>query len=457
MNAHAQPGDGEPLEIPPIESLEDFEKRVAPAFAPKFLSKFGGRFVYELTREKAVRDWLLKGVFLARTFFLIVGEPGCGKSFLALDFVMARALAAVDPTAPREWFGRRFKPGATVYIAAEGAEDFIIRIHAWYRAKGIPPETRLPVYLIPTSVDLRSSDADTKKLIEEIQGVEALCRAEFNCGVDLTVVDTFNRALAGGDDSKPDHVGALIRNCASMREATGAATCAIHHTPRGGTRARGHGSVTADNDGEIFVSPARDGAPNQWVVERNKAGPRGDRHEFRLRGIEVGRDEDQEAVTSCYVAPGAHEGSVEGVEMRDAALAAQTKKSTMTSDGRSILGGNLTIVMRALHDLIERDGEEPPPDVRSPHGRRAIKFTAWTHEIVRAMPGDEKDSDKFKDKCRKARDDGAKALRNRGIIGMDGDWVWRTSKRVAMIDRAASADPEPLAPLDGVEHPAIPF
>ena len=123
--------------VPPIVSLEDFERETLPMIRGPFKSKFGGRFVYDLTREKPSRDWLLKSVFLARTFFLIVGEPGCGKSFLALDFVMARALAMVDERAPREWFGRRFKPGATVYIAAEGQEDFIIRIHAWYRAKGI--------------------------------------------------------------------------------------------------------------------------------------------------------------------------------------------------------------------------------------------------------------------------------------------------------------------------------
>ena len=423
-----------------IESFADFERRVAPDF-PTFTSKFGGKFVYELTGIKPVRDWLLKSVFLARTFFLIVGEAGCGKSFLALDFVMQRALAVVDRNAPREWFGRKVKPGATVYIAAEGQEDFVIRIHAWYAAKGLAPETKIPVYLIPTTVDLRSSDADAKKLIEEIKAIQEVCRREFQCDVDLTVVDTFNRALAGGDDSKPDHVGALIRNCSTVREATGVAVCAIHHTPRGASRARGHSSVTADNDGEIFVSPAQNGAPNEWVVTRSKASAKGDRHEFRLRSVEVGRDEDMEPVTSCFVAPGAHEGSIEGAEMRDAALAAQTRKPTMTADGRSILGGNLTIVMRALHELIEREGEMPLPDVRAPHGRKVSTLKKWLDEIVRAMPGDDKDDAKFRDKCRKARDAGAVALRNRGIIGMDGDHVWRTSKRVAMVDKPEGYDP----------------
>lgn len=456
MNAHEPISSGGPLDIPPIIDGKAFVDQVMAEITPPWKSRFGGRFVHDLTGQRPIRDWLLKGVFLARTFFLIVGEPGCGKSFVALDFAMTRGLAAVDDRAPREWFGRKFKPGATVYIAAEGQEDFIIRIHAWYRAKGLAPDTRVPVFLIPTAVDLRSSDADAKKLIEEIVGIEAICRAEFNCGVDLVVVDTFNRALAGGDDAKPDHVGSLIRNCGVIREATGAATGAVHHTPRGGDRARGHSSVTADNDGEVFVTPARDGAPNEWRVTRNKAGPRGDRHEFRLRSIEVGIDDDMDPVTSCYVVAGAQESSIEGVEMRDAQLAAQTKKPTMTADGRSILGPNLTVAMRSLHELIEREGEFPAPDVRAPHGRKVVTQKKWLDEIVRSMPGDDKADARFRDKCRKARDAAAIQLRNRGIIGMDGDFVWRTSKLVAMVDRPEGA-PDPAAPLDGVDDGTIPF
>jgi hypothetical protein len=109
--------------------------------------------------------------------------------------------------------------------------------------------------------------------------------------------------------------------------------------------------------------------------------------------------------------------------------------------------------MRSLHNLIEAEGEEPKPEVRAPHGRRVVTMKRWHEEIIRAMPGDEKDGPKFRDKCRKARDDGAVRLRNRGIIGMDGDYVWRTSKRVAMIDKAesdtAAAMDAPAAEIEG--------
>jgi hypothetical protein len=461
MNAHdPEAAAGEPVEIPPVTSFEDFERETVALMTGPFKPHFGGKAVYDFMSGRPTRDWLLKGVFLAHTLFLAIGEPGCGKSYLMLDFVMTRALAIVDARAPREWFGRKFKPGGSVFIAAEGQEDFLIRIHAWLVAKGLPPDFKLPVWLVPTAIDMRSSDADAKTLIADIKNIDTYFRGEFGCGVDFVAVDTFNRALAGGDDTKPEHVGAFIRNSALIREQTGCTVGAVHHTPRGAERARGHSSVTADNDAEIFIRAALAGAPNSWTVTRNKAGPKGERHEFRLRQQEVGRDEDGDAVTACYVVPGAYEGSIEGVEMHDAALAAQTRKAQMTADGRSILGGNLTIVMRALHELIEREGVDPPPDVRAPHGRRAATMKRWLDEIVRAMPGDDKDDAKFRDKCRKARDDGAVRLRNRGIIGMDGDHVWRTSKRVAMVDKA-EVDRQASFPETGGDIPSeadqIPF
>jgi hypothetical protein len=337
-----------------------------------------------------------------------------------------------------------------IYIAAEGQEDFIIRMHAWFHSKGLPVDTQVPMFLYPTSIDLRSSDAHAKTIVEEVKIVAAVMRLRFGCEPAMVIIDTFNRALAGGDDTKPEHVGAMIKHCAMIREQLGVAVLAIHHTAKnsGKQDPRGHGSIRGDNDAEIFVNPAENGAPNEWRVARNKSGPAGDRHEFRLRPIEVGRDDDDDPITSCWVAPGAMEASNEAHEMRDAADAAKTGKPTMTADGRALLPGRLTVVMRALHEAIQEKGDMPPTTVRIPHGRRAISYAAWLDELVRKMPcdGDERETKKFRDRCRKARDDSAERLVNRGLIGVDGDWVWRTSKRVAMIDRPEKDDTAPLKP-----------
>lgn len=433
--------DRPPLKKGPVERWDDlpvWDDPEAPA-KPKgpWRSQFKGRFLHQMVQGAPQRDWLLKGVFSARTFFLIVGQPGCGKSFLTFDYVMTRALAAIDPDneAWQKWFGLKLKPGASIYIAGEGQEDFAIRSHAWLAHNGIPAETSIPVFVIPTPVDFRSSEEEIGKLIAEVRGVEEICKRDFGCSVDLIIVDTFNKSLAGGDDTKPEHVGAFIRHATRLREETGVAVGAVHHTPRDSSRARGHGSVTADNDGEILVMPAVDGAPNRWRVTRNKSGPTGAQWEFRLHSQVVGRDQEGDPITSCVVAALGHEPSQEAAEMYDASEAAKQGRPQFTSDGRAILGPNLTLTMKALQNAIDQFGAEPPFGVRAPHGRQCVTNKQWLDEICRLRPGDDKQAPKFRDAARKMRDTGSTVLQNRGIIGADGDHVWRTDRRVASVDR----------------------
>jgi hypothetical protein len=433
---------GDPVSLVEVGPAEDLDAFAARTTAENFKSKFGGRFIHEFTGIKPSRDWLLKGAMTARSLYLVIGAPGCGKSFLTLDFVLERALAAVDDRHARMWFGHRLKPGGTAYIAGEGQDDFIVRMHAWLRAKGLPPDFKLPMFLIPTAIDMRSSDAQTKDLIEEIKAVGIMASAQFDCAMDLAVVDTVNKALAGGDDTKPEHVGSLLKNCELLKISCQMGVIGIHHTPKAAGRIdpRGHSSLIGDNDGQWFIKEASDGAPNEWRITRLKAGPIGARHEFRLRQVKLGQDDDGDEITSCVVVPCAAEGSEQEIEMREVALAEATRKPQMTPDGRSILGDNLTIIFRALHEAIEACGTEPDYGVPAPHGRKVTNFKTWLDFIVKGAPGDEKDGDKFRDKCRKARDAAAMKLRNRGIIGMDGDNIWRTSKRVAMVDRPASQE-----------------
>ena len=134
--------------------IAEFEAEVAPRLGPVVRSVFRGRFSHEFMDAKPKREWLLRNVFLKRTLNLFVGEPGSGKSFLALDYALHLALAVVDPTAPTEWFGRKITPCGVVYVAAEGQDDFIVRMHAFLHARGLPATTRIPFYLYPTAIEI---------------------------------------------------------------------------------------------------------------------------------------------------------------------------------------------------------------------------------------------------------------------------------------------------------------
>ena len=455
----------EPRKTPPADfgfraqPVEQFAAEVGPNIGPQIKSEFRGRFIHEFASLKPFRDWLLKGVFLAKTFCLVIGAPGSGKSFLALDLALTMALAAVDPTAPREWFGRRIKPCGVIYLAAEGGDDFTIRVQAWLLAKGLPADFKLPMFLIPTAVDLRSSEDNARKLSTEINNVAQVMRLQFNCDVGVLFIDTFNRVLAGGDDTSPEHVGRLIRNFDILREATGAAVIAIHHTSKNSKTndPRGHSSIRADNDGEIFVTKGEQGAPNCWTVTRAKGAPGGDRFEYRLRSLIVGRDENErEEITSCIVAPGGMVASQEAFEQRDAAEAARTGRPNMTLDGRYILPTVALNAMRALDKLVKAEAAKanaldknghplrllPPDDVRVPHGAVAVKAEDWFEEIVRTRPDYIEPTDtnkaevaKLRDRARQTRNGAVEKFTEKGLVGVDKGWIWRTGRRVAGVDR----------------------
>ena len=336
-------------------------------------------------------------------------------------------------------------------------------MHAMREAKGIAAPD-LPFYLIPTAIDMRTSDEGTADLISEIKNREEECKRKFGVGFGIVVIDTLNKALAGGNDSKPEDVGPFMKNCGRIIQELGVSVAAVHHMPKNtsGHDPRGHGSLKADNDAQWFVAPAKHGAPNFWLISRSKAGPTGARHEFRLRQMEVGRDDDGDAITSCVVTALGSEGSPEEADMRAAADAVNERRPTMTTDGRMILGDKPTAVLRALQEASEANGDAFPTGkdadgnerpIHIPHGRKAIKMARWTDELVKLWPGDDKEEAKFKDARRKDRDNYGLKLAERGYVVIDGDWVWRTGRRVAGVDRAKIEEiPKEQPPLpNGVD------
>ena len=76
-----------------------------------------------------------------------------------------------------------------------------------------------------------------------IATAKALARAT-GLPVVWIIIDTLNRALAGGDENSSKDMGAVISAVDRIQRATGAHCSLIHHVPVDRTdRMRGHGSV----------------------------------------------------------------------------------------------------------------------------------------------------------------------------------------------------------------------
>ena len=236
-----------------------------------------------------VKDgYLVKGLFHRGTLVAINGVSGSGKTFFATDIAMHLA-------ANRAWRGMRVQGGTVVYGALEGPASAENRFVAGRLSGGLP-ET-LPLRLTPGPINLRDT-ADVLDLIT----VATEAASDFGQPCVAVFVDTLSRAMSGGDENGPEDMGALIRGADAVRLATGAAVFLVHHLGKDESRGgRGHSSLKGALDTEIEVS-ARDGLHIAAVTKQRDLAS-GAHYAYRLKVVELGRDEDGDPVTTCVVDP----------------------------------------------------------------------------------------------------------------------------------------------------------
>ena len=237
-------------------------------------------------------NYLVKGLIPSDGLTVVWGPPKCGKSFWVHDIAMHIALGW-------EYRGRRVDRGAIIYIAAEGGRGLRMRIEAWRRERLESYENFIPFWLLPTALNL----------IEEWPELVTAIRAEVSVVTPKAIVlDTLNRTLGGSENSDED-MAAYVGACDAIRECfPGCAVIIVHHCGHEGTRPRGHTSLMGALDCQIAVKRLGDDTI-VTEVERMKDGAEGSRTVSKLKVVEVGIDEDGDAITSCVIEPCEHPGA----------------------------------------------------------------------------------------------------------------------------------------------------
>jgi hypothetical protein len=114
-------------------------------------------------------------------------------------------------------------------------------------------------------------------------------------------IDTLNRSLVGSESSDQD-MAAYVRAADAIGNAFDCVVPVIHHCGHNGERPRGHSSLLGAAD--IQISVKRDAADNiVATVEAAKDGPIGLEIVSRLVTVDVGQDEDGDAISSCVIEP----------------------------------------------------------------------------------------------------------------------------------------------------------
>lgn len=234
------------------------------------------------------QEHLVKDLLLAGTLFVMYGESNSGKTFFLLD--LALAVASGSP-----WRGRRTRRGLVVYVAGEGANSVRNRIVA-YRIANPDVPGGLPFAVVPCSVDFLNIDS-VDALIETIQLAERECGEK----VALVCIDTFARALAGGDENSAQDVGRAVAAADRIRELTGACLGFVHHAGKDSTKgARGSSALRAAVDTEILVEGTEGQRTASVVKQRDLES--GQSMPFELHAVQIDIDHDDHTpINSCVV------------------------------------------------------------------------------------------------------------------------------------------------------------
>ena len=170
----------------------------------------------ELRRPK----WLLRRILESGTLALIFGDPGCGKTFLALDW--AARIATGTP-----WRGYPVKPAPVVYLAGESPQRLGRRLLAWQQLN------RVSLAGAPLCIGHAVAISEPKEVARLLRAIDSLPEPPA-----LIVLDNLARCFGAGDENSTQDMTRFIAGCDAIRRHCGASVLIVHYS--------GHGDKTRD-------------------------------------------------------------------------------------------------------------------------------------------------------------------------------------------------------------------
>jgi hypothetical protein len=331
-------------------------------------------------------NWLVKSMLPAEGMGVIYGRPGSGKTFTALDLALHVALG-------RPWRGQKTAQKGVSYITPEAGRQGVNRVIGWCRHHVIawPKAFRLS----PVHVDLRSSEADAAALVDDIKANQP------DCG--LIIIDTLNRAMAGGNENDVEDMGKFVAICEAIAKAVDALVLVVHHSGKDESKgSRGHSSLLGALNFEGEVRKEKDETIGTLTVTKLRDGQDGTEYAFRLERVVLGTDEDGDEVSTAASAEA------------DAGAARQTRNAAPG-------GASQRLVADAFSQFVDDHGRGNPSGTGFPEaGRvRVVEGEAFTNFAAGKV------ADKKVHEARKEVSRAIKSLVEKGYFATNGGYLWK--------------------------------
>lgn len=180
------------------------------------------RHISEFETEPPI-EWLIENEIPKRSFVVIYGASGSGKSFAAVDYAGAIALKE-----------------SVIYIAGEGKSGYFARYSAWLKHTGHKKMGKFMLY--PRSLQILKPEEVTS-FIEEAQDYKPA----------VVIIDTLARCMVGGDENNQKDMGLFVYGCEQIQQALDCTVIVIHHTGKTGDNERGSSVLRGAADMMISI------------------------------------------------------------------------------------------------------------------------------------------------------------------------------------------------------------
>ncbi len=228
--------------------------------------------------------WTVRDVLPETGLAVIYGEPGSGKTFIALD------LAAKISSGCADWFGHRLTKQRVIFAALEGSRGIQRRLKAWDLHNGKSADE---VLVMLDDFNLMSEDAVTK-LIDAVSADPVPGTVVF--------IDTLAQATAGADENSGQDMGIALQACKCIAGAVQGLVVLVHHTGKDAQRGmRGHSSLNGAADAALAVKRDTTKNTRHWRITKMKDGEDTAQALFDLNVIDLGPDEFAGRISSCAV------------------------------------------------------------------------------------------------------------------------------------------------------------
>ena len=191
-------------------------------------------------------DWLIEGYIERDTITQLFGDPGSGKSFVALDMALSIAHGM-------DWNGQNTQRGTVFYLAGEGRRGLHRRIEAWRQQNRIH-DNNAPFFISRGACAISHPDEQAAL----IRDIDDAVKAGAHQPPALIVIDTLARHFTGDENSTKD-MSAFIAGLDAIRARYQCCILLVHHTGHADkSRARGSIALLGSLDAEYRVEKMGD-------------------------------------------------------------------------------------------------------------------------------------------------------------------------------------------------------